>query len=181
MAEIKSTIELVMERTKHLIQTPEERARANEQELESRAAGYLLKITEGHIQPEELPDLLDRTGEDAGPLRKTLLGLMIRGVGLSGDNEPILAGLRTLVGAAVDDEIAEIRELSSAWAGGMKKLTGDAGGQVIEELAAKGITGSAVKPKYASDPAYIEAREKLARDLGGKLDRVRAVILVKAS
>ena len=49
MAEIKSTIDLVMERTKDMVQSKEEKDKAEEEKRENKARGLLLKLREDEI------------------------------------------------------------------------------------------------------------------------------------
>ena len=59
MAELKSTLELVMERTRNMVESPEERARKQAEERTARAKGILLRLREEQIRPEELPRVLE--------------------------------------------------------------------------------------------------------------------------
>ncbi|MDY6852356.1 MAG: hypothetical protein SV487_09840, partial [Thermodesulfobacteriota bacterium] len=58
-------------------------------------------------------------------------------------------------------------------------LANEAAGKVLEELAAKGITGSALGPKSASEPAHDQAWIELKRGFKARLGRVQADMMEK--
>jgi hypothetical protein len=64
MAEIKSTLDLVLEKTKHLKLSAEEKAEMQMQDFLKKVPGYVIQILDLSLMPEQL---LDKT--KALPLR----------------------------------------------------------------------------------------------------------------
>lgn len=180
MAEIKSTMDLVMERTKNMLQSSEERTRAEEDAWRNKAKGYLLRLAEGRLRPGDLPDLFQKMPAKEGePLKASLVKVLIEAITLESDNQPVLASLGVLAGDDLGPLIWEVQEIIKEFGQEDEALANEAAGKVLEELAARGITGPALKPKSASDPAHGQARIELKRGFKARLGRVRADMMEK--
>ena len=178
MAEIKSTIDIVMERTRHMVQTPEERARERAEEREKRSRGFLLKLSGNQIEPGSLTKALsDLPDEDQAPMKTVLLRTLIEGLGFESNNPPILAGVNVLAGEALRAETAEAEVLFEAYKSQSEELEKDATGSVIEELAAIGVSGSALQPKGgAASGGSLAARDLRAESESRWLALKRAML-----
>jgi len=180
MAEIKSTMDLVMERTKNMVQSSEERAKADEEARRNKAKGYLLRLAEGRLRPGDLTDLFqEMPAEEGGALKASLVKVLIEAISLEGDNQPILTSLGVLAGEDLGPLIWEVQEIIEESGREDEALASEAAGKVLEELAAKGITGSALRPKPAPDPAYDQTRIGLRRGFKARLERVQADMMEK--
>lgn len=179
MAEIKSTIDLVMERTKHLVQTPEERDRAEKQEIENQVNGLLLRLREGTTQPVELPRILDEASDRTrSHMREILLRTMISGLNFDQDQANVLVGLEILVGGeALPSLTGRFRGLVAEYQEKIMELDAETKGQVLEELAVKGITGTALKSKTPTDPAVSDVRDEVLREFDWRLRDIRSAML----
>ncbi|MDY6853038.1 MAG: hypothetical protein SV487_13315, partial [Thermodesulfobacteriota bacterium] len=112
MAEIKSTMDLVMERTKNMLQSSEERARAEEEAWRNKAKGYLLRLAEGRLRPGDLPDLFQKMpAKEGGPLKASLVKVLIEAITLEGDNQPVLTSLGVLAGEDLGPLIWEVQKI----------------------------------------------------------------------
>jgi hypothetical protein len=71
MAEIKSTLDLIMERTRNLSMTPEEKEALRRKEWHSRIQGWLQRYLDGlmgtNSLKEAILDLLDRPEKRSAP------------------------------------------------------------------------------------------------------------------
>jgi len=181
MSEIKSTLDLVMERTKDMVQSDEERRRTAEQEWGNKARGWLLRLEEGELLPGELPDLFkDMEPAVKKGLRKGLIGAMIESLDLDRDNRSVLAGLGVLSGDAIGPLIWRVEEVLKSYEQEKKKLADQAAQRLLRALAAEGMSGSAVKPKFEHDAGYLEAGAKLKSNFEGRLSSVRVEMLEKS-
>ena len=73
MGEIKSTLELAMERTRKLAITQEEREEIKRQELLKKATGLSRRYMEGHIPLHEVLREIERmTGQEKGKVKEVL-------------------------------------------------------------------------------------------------------------
>lgn len=180
MAEIKSTMDLVMERTKNMIQSSAERTRAEEEAWRNKAKGYLLRLVEGRLQPGDLPDLFqEMSAKEGGLLNASLVKVLIEALALEGDNQPVLTSLGVLAGEALGPLIWEVQEIIKEFGREKEAAASEAAGKVLEELAAKGITGSALRPKPGLDSVHDQARLELRRDFKARLGRVQADMMEK--
>jgi len=180
MGEIKSTLDLVMERTKDMVQSKEERRRTAEQEWENHARGWLLRLQEGEFLPGDLPNIFEDLGpEEKKGLTKGLVRAMIKSLDLDQNNRTVLAGLGVLAGDILGPLIRRVDELLQNYEQEKEKLAGQAADRLLKELAAQGISGSALRPKFENDPGYLEAAAGLKKNFEGRLASVRAEMLEK--
>ena len=174
MAELKSTLELVMERTKNMVGTPEERARKQAEERAARAKGILLRLCEEQVRPEELPRALqDASDSDLEALKAELLSSMINELSLPPNCGDLLDGFRVLVGPSSSTAIGRVAGLTSAYEEARTSLALEAGEKAMTGLAARGISGSAVRPKFETESSYLTGMEDLDRDYQGRLDLLK--------
>lgn len=175
MAEIKSTIDLVMERTKGMVQSKEERAEAEAQEREKQARSLALKLREGELGPGRLPEVLADLGGEEGPaVRAALVKVLIEDLGLEEANEPLLTGLGVLAGDALGALLQGVRGLEGDYALEKERLAQEVNDWVLKALAAEGLAGSALRPKVEEDPAWAEGLARIKADFEGRLERLKA-------
>ena len=175
MAELKSTLELVMERTKNMVETPEERARKKAEELEARARGISLRLCDELIRPEELLRAIeDASDQDPEELRGVLLAVMIDELDLTRPCDDLLEGFKILAGPASSEALARASELTLDFEEATGGLIQEAKEKALAELAAQGISGSAVRPKFEASPWYRTAAEDVARNFADRLTRLKA-------
>lgn len=173
MAEIKSTIDIVMERTRHLVQSPEERRAAEEAEREKRARGFLLGVQENRIEPDDILKTLDEAGDAEEAMRKSLVRVFADAIGLEAENEPVLRALDAITGGAFADKLNAAASLVREYRTQKSEMEGQASDAVISELAAIGITGSALVSAAESDYEFEAAIDKLNADASKRLETLR--------
>ncbi|MBW2060474.1 MAG: hypothetical protein JRI95_02805 [Deltaproteobacteria bacterium] len=177
MAEIKSTLDLVMEKTRHLVQSEEEKKEAQEKEWSDRARRLLLKLEEGRIKPESLPQTLQDLGDrDTPAFRQALLKLMVQGLLIGKENDSILAGMKHLTAASLGHIIQRIEDLLQEYDRSIIELTLAYRKKILEELKHQGISGSAVLPKVDQDPAWAEARTGMKTQFEARLNQAKAAL-----
>jgi hypothetical protein len=160
MAEIKSTLDLVMERTRDMRPSRKEREEMLAREREKRAKGLLLRLNEGHLKPESLRQAaVEAAGPDeARALEAELLRLLVQDLSLDQDLGPAVGGLEALAGETASEPLQALQVLWQEYRDGLAVLEGQAAAEVLQDLARRGITGSALRPKAARTPA-LEARQ----------------------
>jgi SOS response regulatory protein OraA/RecX len=177
MTEIKSTIDLVMEKTKNMVQSDEEIAEAAAEERAKKAKGYALALVEERMKPEELPDRLEEDSyRDHEELEKATIEAIIDEIGFDRHPEQLLAGLETLVGDRLAPETAQVRDAWNECNQKMRETAAASSGRVLQELAAKGITGSALQAKEGegSAPEEGEAAEGPSpEELEARLEEIK--------
>ncbi|MEW6266600.1 MAG: hypothetical protein AB1641_26310 [Thermodesulfobacteriota bacterium] len=177
MAEIKSTLDLVLERTRHLSLSEEEKALARAQEWEAKVKGHLLALKEGRLRAEELPGLLTQAGDQAEDFKAALRKALVETLDLTGDNLPLLAGLASLIGPDIKGLLAEIETLLADHKAASRTLTVRAREKALKDLADLGLSGSALKPKIERDQGYVEALARLKQAYADRLAEIKERLL----
>ncbi len=179
MAEIKSAIELAMERTKNLVMDDEEKKAFAQKDLEEKLRAVMRRFLEGMIDREQLLDDYGNIKADHAAKKRLLFAdLIIQEFEASAQNERVFA-LMELVGADAGagfvDEAKALKarfleELETREEGIRKSIAG--------RLHDLGISGSAVEPNVADwDEWKAGAREAASlfrRHLSEWKDRMSA-------
>jgi hypothetical protein len=170
MADVKSAIELAMERTKHLVPTREEREELGRREAEKRARALVRRALEGELAPGVLQRELHALESDEPNFlsretacRECLLGAQLHE---KGDRAiEVLRGLSCEKADALGDLLRRYRASEEA-------LSQTASERLLAELQAAGISGPSVIPNPESDPEWREGRARLQDAFEGERDRL---------
>jgi hypothetical protein len=158
MAEIKSTIDLIMERTKNLSASQEEMEAYQRREREKHIRGLVQRLLDYNLTLDDVKDELakeNKGGRDAEALA-FLKDALAAHVDPDGDNERLIRIVHELAGTP-EDRLREI--LRACQAEFFARQTALAERQK-QELESKGIAGSAVLPNPETDPQWKARREE---------------------
>lgn len=178
MGEIKSTWDIVMEKTKGLKVTPRDRERIKKGELTSRISAIFHRYMDAQGTQVYLKKELEGLRiEERRIVKRELLLLLLDGIDLSKDNRKMITGIETLKGKPVAKTLERLRLLASEY-----KASGDERAREIEgifrrRLAAMGISGSAVQPNLEGKRDWIEALEGLQREYGNRWEALKEELL----
>ena len=159
MAEIKSTIDLIMERTKSLSASPQERESYQRQEREKRLRGLVQRLLDDNITLDGARDELAKekkngsAAEVAGVLKNALAGH----VDPEADNERLFRLVNELVGTS-PERLRETLTVCREEATSRKAVLAE---RQKKNLESKGITGPAVLPNAEADPQWKARREEM--------------------
>jgi hypothetical protein len=174
MGDIKSTWEIVMEKTKALKVTSRDRERIKSRERTSRANAIFHRYMDIQGNQASLQrELAGLREEEREIVRRDLLFLLLDAIDFSEENRKIIAGIETLKGQAAARTLEKLHLLVSEY-----KASRDERAREIEEilrgrLAAMGISGSAVQPSLEGKREWIEAREGFQKDFGNRLETLK--------
>ena len=152
MAEIRSTMDIIMEKTRGLTMTEQEKREFREKELTGKVKGLVQKVMDGALPP-------DRFKVEAAPLEekdRDLTHRLVREEALSriepgGSNDAVLQ----ILGEGIGVDTGPIRRLLSEFERDLARER-ESREKVLEERIRKsGISGSAVRPNIAADPGWI--------------------------
>jgi len=173
MGEIKSTLDLVMEKTRHLSMTPKEKAVQQSAAVKKKLHGLLVKYRDGTIKKDRFrQDLETLRANDAlfddGMLRKAILSR----VGLNPDDSQIwLDLLKTAAGvdpaplaAVILGYQAAIEEETAKWFQKIRATLQDT----------YHVTGSAVVPYLEADSGWNRQRAKIQVEYGRRLEKAKS-------
>jgi hypothetical protein len=161
MAEIKSTLELVMEKTRHLQMTEEDKQKQATlafKEAVSRLAGRYL---DGQLSMEKFRAEFSQLGEGGLSGKSAAAAEIGRRIDPASDNMPLLNLLRDGLGfdtSGVERVLGNFRKTLSS-------DEDEARERMRAGLSEKGISGSAVIPNLGADESWIKRRRELFEDV----------------
>ncbi len=165
MAEIKSTLDIIMEKTKGLTMTEEEKAAMRDKELTERSQGLLQKYLDGAISMGKLKEEWSDLGKEQENAQAILTRICMEGIDPETDNGPLLAVLDQVagtdtgpVGKALERAMADLKASRS------KSLE-----EIRRALAERGISGSAIRPNLNADPQWKEVSSQVRERLHAAL------------
>jgi hypothetical protein len=178
MGEIKSTIDLVMERTKGLKFDEEDRHRLEVEKADRTAHALVVRYLQGDLTLAEISRERDST---APFLREATLRFLV-GEGLHLGREEFSRGfeaLETWKGKESRGVIVRLQDLSLQFGHALQKRKRKVKADLWDELAKMGVQGSAVEPNVEGSAKWHEVVEKLARDFEPKLKEIKDALLAE--
>jgi hypothetical protein len=177
MGEIKSTLDLVMEKTMHLSLSSEEKQELAAQEVENRIRGMLQKYQDGVLTPEELKNEYGSIKKDDKlTARRILIEEIIGRLDMLNVNGSLVEVLDELGGV----ETAGLRSVLDEFRGNYHNAAGKHSEEIKNVLGGEfGISGSAVVPNLSVDEQWRREELEIRSRFEESLDRVKAEFLDK--
>lgn len=165
MGKIRSTLDIVMDRTRNLSMTQEERNNLKHKELADSAKAWVRKYLDNKMTLDDVDLKLKDAGEDRPELMKLLKAEFIREIRIGEENVKIPDALHAIWGISRDLIMQRID-------GERAKLQSQAAGQIValkEGLERQGIRGSSVVPNLATSKSRqdtaMQAQHHLTEEL----------------
>lgn len=169
MAEIKSAVELAMEKTKGLHLSREEKEKLKEEELHSRAQGLVNRFLEVDFHLKEVEkDLAKYDPGQRGHLEKLMLHYLCEAITLDRDNDLIFQGIEAFETES-KKTIKKIRELIEGYRQRQEEEYKQAEKVLLKKWERQGISGSAVQPKIEGSQEWQDAVEKFKKPFDDQL------------
>jgi uncharacterized small protein (DUF1192 family) len=170
MGEIRSTMDLVMERTRHLSLSPEEKARQQREEVEKRLQGLLQQYADGVFGVDELGERIAALQTELKTSDRQLpLQAVLKRIDPGHDNRRWLDLLAELA-PAVRDPLQEALTSHNRQQG---DLIRESQARIRENLDRRhDIRGSAVVPNPQGDAAYREHLSNLRRQTQNLIEAI---------
>ena len=169
VGEIRSTMDIIMEKTRSLAPSEEEKASFRRREIEVLARGLVQKVQDKILSPEKVRDTLeDQAPDRREPLREALIRSCIERLDPGSDHAALLELLSDAAGvdpAQIESGVAESASRLEARAGARRAA-------LLEGLRGKGISGSAVRANLEADPEWPELVEQERQALRRALERM---------
>ena len=151
MGEIKSTIDLVLEKTKGLTLSSEDREKLAQEELEKKIQGLISKCLDQLIPISQLTEEMERmAGTDKDLAVRLLKTHLLARIDFDRDNTNILSALDQVAGA----DTAPLVVLQDEYRAGKEEAKKGIMKKSLEMLEEKGVSGAAVVPNLGKDPAW---------------------------
>ncbi len=174
MGEIKSTLELAMERTKRLSVSEKEKEEMKQKEVLQKATVFFHRYREGSLSLNDIMREIGKMERKEGmTVRESLLSRWIGSLSLDDENERILKGVESLKGKSIGGTRQKIAHLLSQYRSEKEEIKKKIGAQLIESLKGDGIWGSAVEPKLEGSELWKKENETLDHSYSVKLDEIK--------
>jgi hypothetical protein len=174
VGEIKSTLELALERTKKISISEEEREKIKQKETLQKVNGFFHRYKEGRLPLNEILRDIERMDEKARALsEEILLSQWIDALSLNEEDERLLRGIEALKGREIDDERAKLHHLLSQYQREKDRVKEEVTVRSTEALKRDGISGSAVEPKLEGNELWKDENEKLEYSYRMKLENIK--------
>jgi hypothetical protein len=157
MAEIKSTLDLIMEKTKGLTLSPKEKEEIRREEWLKKARGWIQKFLDGWVDMGKVKGELFSKEAPAG-WKKILRPEIVGALEPEGDNEKRFELISSLLELPREPFLKILKVCDQKVEQEKIRLTD----QLINRLSEQGISGSAVLPNLDRDPSWVRfvAQEK---------------------
>ncbi len=174
VGEIKSTLELAMEKTKKFAISETEREEMKKKEVLENATRLSHRYLEGYLPLNDILRQIERMDKKtAATVKEFLLSQWIDALSLDGEEETILKGVELLGQRNIDEVKQKFRRLVSQYQEEKEKAEEKVKTQRKEVLRKERIYGSAVEPKLEGDELWEKENEKLDRSYQIRLDEIK--------
>ena len=177
MGEIKSTLDLVLEKTKNLTLSSEEKEEQKQKEIENRIKGMMQKYQDGILSKNRLITGYEILKKDYNMTQnKALIIEITKRIEPDQDNQPLLELLQeccTIDTAAIETIIENYRKAHLTASQNRMEL-------LKEDLAQQfDISGSAILPNLEADGLWRQEAREMRAGFEDQLNRVKDDLLEK--
>jgi hypothetical protein len=152
MAEIKSTIDLIMERTKNLSLSEEEKTAIRRREAEGKAKGWIQRYRDGMATLRDLKKEYAEEKKEFPESERIFRTALLEHVEPGGENGSVFE----LMEKVLKMKTEPARELAEAGREDLSRIVLEGLEAVREALRRKGVSGAAVIPNPNRDQALLE-------------------------
>lgn len=169
MGEIKSTLDIIMEKTKGLTISEEEKEMFQKKETEGKVRGLLQRFLDGFIDAERLKDEIGGLGEKRYAVaREALLRECKDRMEPGADNTILLDALENAVGL----DTAPIQKIILDSNQDLEQQKMDRKQVLQKNLEGLGISGSAVVPNIHADQDWIRYLSEMKMGFQEKIEKI---------
>jgi hypothetical protein len=162
MAEIKSTLDIIMEKAKKFSVTEEEKQGFKRQELEGKIKGLVQKTLDGVLDFERFQvEVVGLQAKEGGLIDQILKEEVVARIEPVANSEALLRILEYIAGpssAAVGKVLGDFENKAEKQKESRQKA-------LIEDFKKKGISGSAVLPNLDADAEWLRIRSEMKTQL----------------
>jgi hypothetical protein len=176
MGEIKSAVELAMERTKGLRLSREEKEKLKEEEIQSRAHSMVNRYLEIDFHLREVEKELARVDPSQRQhLEDLFIEYLAKSIDLDRDNDLIFQAIASFRKGS-KGSIQKMRDLIQSYQEQRDREYLKVERDLLTKLERLGISGSAVQPKVEGSPEWKEALAKFKLAFEKDLNKLRKII-----
>jgi hypothetical protein len=177
VSEIKSTLDIVLEKTKHLALSEDEKRAQKEKEARQNLAGLLQKYQDDVLDIDQLKDKLNELKKLYDFIdTQTLVGEILNRIELDIENTPFMV----ILGHICQVDSKGLRAVLSEYQKTVSIRRDQRSDQIIEKLSHDYlISGSAVLPNLAVDDEWAADLQTIYTDYNRMLSREKAALMNK--
>ena len=169
MGEIKSTLDIIMEKTKNLKMTDEEEREFRKRDIEGKVRGVLQKFLDGLMDSNRLKEKLNGLGEKQYTMAKeALLRECVDRMEPGADNSPILDALEN----AASLDTSPVKKILLEYHQDLEQQKNVREKVLENRLEERGISGTAVVPNIYSDKEWIQYLSEVKRGFREKVEEL---------
>ena len=179
MSEVKSTLDIVMEKTRHLTLTQEEQEAQKRIEVNKRLQGFLQKYQDNLLKKENLKKELDnlKIAYDFN-VDEMLADLLLNSLKLGRDNTVFLELLSEIFGL----DLSGLETIVHNFKGAVKSATKKRVGKIKTDLSKyRLISGPAVVPNLEGDREWLSMLDHIMDEFDQILNKEKAVLAKELS
>jgi hypothetical protein len=169
MAEIKSTLDLIMERTKNLTLTEEEKKSIRTREVKSKVRGWFQRFCDGTLTIWELKENMDAERAALPEAAAWLQEECLARLDPEGNNEKLFQ----MLGEILAIDALPFQRLIADFHKEMEQHRSETSREALEFLHGQGIGGTAVVPNMNLIPAWTTYIESARNEFRHKLYLVK--------
>jgi hypothetical protein len=169
MAEIKSAIELAMERTRDLVMDEAEKRESREKEAQSRLKAILRRYLEGMTEEDGAMSEVEAIKSDEPFKKRLFMNLLLDELDITRENHRLVSLMGRVEGNLPGDMMEELESMAKEFAGDMEKREDRVREKVTLRLEEMGIRGDGVEPNVKAWKEWDHAREEEGRAFEGRL------------
>lgn len=182
MGEIKSTLELAMERAEKIEVSPEEKEKIKREEYIAKAKGMANRYINEELNLKGLTKELDRfQGSPKDIIEETLILELVNIIDISLDNNRSMKAIETLkqnkfkpILDSIDRICLDFREEKERQ---QRKVGEELEEKLKEKLEGMKISGTAVQPKVDSDERWRHTLHSLTSEYEARLSKLKDELL----
>ncbi len=166
MGEIKSTLDISMEKTRGLTLSDDEKRAFHEEETQKKVSGMLRRYLDGQLREKRFAEEFKGVAEnDRESALRVLRQACVKRMDPLGDNGPVLSLLKGAAGM----DTAPVELVLTQGRRELEEKQADLTEALREKYTARGISGSAVIPNPESDPEWRRLSSEIRAEIGEKL------------
>lgn len=165
MAKIKSTIDLVMERTKNIAVSQEDREALHRKECEDKVRGWVIMVRDGKMTTRELIKEYSAESSSYSPLTGILRTELLRAIDPDADNSSILQALTE----ALHMDMAPVADSIKDYHAQYEVIKVEHLGRLKSTFKDRGISGTALAPNLDQDETWIATVKSLKEQFSRRI------------
>jgi len=165
MAKIRSTLDIVMERTKDLTLSEEQKTHMRLEEWSQKARGLIQRFQSGILSVAGFRAELARGRQECPELEQIVKQELIQALNPESDDQALTGGLKDVLGIDPAPYIERLQGFSARRAEAYRQ----ASERALLGLKQRGISGTAVLPNLENDPSWQAGLAQLGAELKREL------------